>query len=264
MGGPILVTGATGTQGGAVLRALVRHGRPVAALVRDPGSDRARALGVEVRQGDLTDTASLEAAFAGVSAVYAVTTPFGDGAEAEVQQGRCIVDAAVAASVPWLLFASVASAGRAAVPHFASKATVEAYLAESPLRWTVVAPSYFYENVGGASDRLALALDRATPLHQIALENLGDVVADIVARADEHVGQRVELAGDAPTPEQMAEALGVPFEQLAIEVVEERSTDLAAMYRFLQGAGYGIDVEAVRNRYPKVPWLSFADWAGAR
>ena len=264
MDGPILVTGATGTQGGAVLRAFVRHERQVAALVRDPGSDRARALGVELRKGDLTDAASLEAAFAGVGAVYAVTTPFGDGAEAEIQQGQRIVDAAVAAAVPWLVLASVASAGRAAVPHFASKAKVEAYLATSPLRWTVVAPSYFYENVGGATDRLALALDAGTPLHQIALDDLGDVVAAVIAREDEHIGERVELAGDAPTPAQMAAALGVPYEQLPIEAVEERSADLAAMYRFLGESGYGIDVEAVRGRYPDVPWRSFRDWASAR
>lgn len=260
----ILVTGATGTQGGAVLRALVRNGHDVTALVRDPSTERAQALGVEMRRGDMTDPASLEAAFTGIGAVYAVTTPFGDGADAEVEQGRNVIESAIAASVPWLILASVASAGRAAVPHFESKARIEAHLVSSSLRWTIVAPSYFYENVGAPTDSLALALDRSTPLHQIALDNLGDVVAAIVSRQTEHVGQRVELAGDAPTPEAMADALGIPFQQLPIEAVEERSADLASMYRFLAQSGYGIDVSAVRARYPEVPWQSFADWASAR
>lgn len=262
--GPVLVTGATGTQGGAVLRALVRHGHEVAALVRDPDSDRAQALGVELRRGDMTDVASLETAFAGVGAVYAVTTPFRDGAEAEVAQGGGVIDAAVAARVPWLVLASVASAGHAPVPHFESKAKIEARLTDSPLRWTVVAPGYFYENVGTPTDGLRLALDGATPLHQIALDNLGDVVAAILGRQDEHVGQRVEVAGDAPTPEAMAAALGVGFERAPIEEVEERSADLAAMFRFLAETGYDIDTAAVRARYPEVPWVSFSDWARAR
>ena len=264
LNGPILVTGATGTQGGRVLRALARHGYDVAALVRDPDADRARALGVELRQGDMTDPTGLEAAFAGVGAVYAVTTPFADGADAEERQGRTVIDAAVASSVPWLILASVASAGRAAVPHFESKAKIEAHLRTTSLGWTVVAPSYFYENVGTPEDSLALALDPATPLHQISLDNLGDVVAAIIPRQAEHIGQRVELAGDAPTPAAMAGALGVPFQQLPIDKVEARSADLAAMYRFLAETGYGIDVKAVRARYPEVPWMSFADWAGGR
>jgi uncharacterized protein YbjT (DUF2867 family) len=261
IGGPILITGATGTHGGAVLRALVRHGHDVIALVRDPDGARARALGVDLRPGDMTDPDSLQAAFDDAGAVYAVTTPFGDGADAEVEQGRGVIAAAAAASVPWLILASVASAGRAAVPHFESKAKIEAHLADSALDWTVVAPSYFYENIGTPDDKLALPLPPDTPLHQVALDNVGDVVAAILARRDEHLGQRVEIAGDDPTPKAMAEALSVPFEQQPIDEVEERSPDLAAMYRFLADTGYGIDVEAVRASYPEVPWVPFAEWA---
>ncbi|WP_354698476.1 hypothetical protein DSM112329_04158 [Paraconexibacter sp. AEG42_29] len=267
---PVLVTGATGTQGGAVARAIAASGRPVAALVRDPAAPRAVALaelGIELRKGDLGDPDSLVTAFAGVSALYAITTPFEAGADAEVAQGVAIVDAAGRAAVPWLILASVAAADRAPVPHFRSKARIEAHLRSADVPWTVVAPSYFYENVAvapGEEPRLALPLDPGTPLHQIALADLGATVAAIIGRREEHLGRRVELAGEAPTPAAMAQALGAVYEQVPLAAIEQRSADLGAMYRFLAGEGYGIDVDAVRRTYPEVTWTTFREWAGAR
>jgi len=270
----VLVTGATGTQGGAVLRGILQRGdRRVAALVRDPSAPRAAALadlGVELRAGDLSDADSLAAAFASVDAVYAVTTPFGDGAEAEVAQGEAIVTAAERVALPWLVLASVAAADRADVPHFFSKARIERRLSGSSVPWTVVAPSYFYENVAGAArqaadtGRLAMPLPADVPLHQVALDDLAGVVAAILRRRDEHLGVRVEVAGDAPTPAQMAAALGAEFVEQPLAEVRTRSADLGAMYAFLAGEGYGIDVAAVRERYPEVAWRSFASWAAGR
>jgi uncharacterized protein YbjT (DUF2867 family) len=269
--GTVLITGATGTQGGAVLRGVLARGGPrVAALVRDPAAPKAAALaelGVELRTGDLGDPASLRAAFAGTDAVYAVTTPFASGADAEVAQGEAIVDAAEAVGLPWLVLASVAAADRADVPHFVSKARIERRLATSSVPWTVVAPSYFYENVAGAAREardtgtLRMPLPATTPLHQVALADLAAVVAAILTRRDEHLGARVEVAGDAPTPAQMAAALGASYAEEPLADVLDRSADLGAMYAFLAGDGYGIDVEAVRARYPEVAWRAFADWA---
>ena len=271
MADPILVLGATGTHGGAIARGLVAAGRSVRGLVRDPESPRAQAVragGVELVTGELMDPASLTRAFAGVGAVYAVTTPFEHGAHDEERQGSHIIEAASQAGLPWLLLASVAAAGRARVPHFASKARIEAQLAETDLAWTVIAPSYFYENVLGARDAIAtgtlpMAVPPDKPLHQVALVDLGAVVAAVLDRRDEHVGARVEVAGDAPTPAEMAAAFGVRYEPVSLEAIRGRSADLAAMYEFLSGTGYGIDVGAVRARYPEVVWTPFAEWARA-
>jgi uncharacterized protein YbjT (DUF2867 family) len=267
----VLVLGATGTHGGAVARGLGAAGIDVAALVRDPASDRARALaqaGAALVQGDLLDQASLERAFAGHQAVYAVTTPFEHGAGEEERQGETIVAAARTVSLPWLIFASVAAAARSGVPHFVSKARIEELVAASGVPWTVVAPSYFYENLLGsraaiAGGELPIALPHDTPLHQVALRDLGGVVAAVVARRAEHLGVRVEIAGDAPTPAQMAGALGVRYRQVPVEEIRARSADLGAMYDFLAREGYGIDVAAVRGRYPEVPWTTFAEWAAS-
>jgi uncharacterized protein YbjT (DUF2867 family) len=266
---PILVLGATGPHGGAVARGLLAAGLTVHALVRDPDSDRARALaagGVRLVPGDLLDRASLVRGFAEVAAVYAVTTPFARGADEEERQGETIIAAAVEAELGWLLLASVAAADRAPVPHFRSKAQIEQRLAATAVPWTVIAPSYFYENVLGSRDaimegRLPLALPPDRPLHQVALADLGRLVAAVLVRRDEHLHRRIEVAGDAPTPNEMAAALGVRYEPVPLETIRQRSPDLAAMYAFLADEGYGIDVAALRAAYPEVAWTTFADWA---
>jgi hypothetical protein len=61
----------------------------------------------------------------------------------------------------------------------------------------------------------------------------------------------------------MAAAFGVRYEPVSLEEIRARSVDLAAMYEFLSGPGYGIDVGAVRACYPEVVWTPFAEWARA-
>jgi uncharacterized protein YbjT (DUF2867 family) len=265
----MLVFGATGTHGGAVARALLTAGVSVAAFVRDPRSERARALegvGARLVPGDLDDTASVSAALEGMEAAYAVTTPFEGGPGEEVRQGDQIIEAATRTQLPWLIFASVASATTAGVPHFRSKAQIEQRLLDSSLAWTVVAPSYFYENALGSATaisdgRLPLPLPAKKPLQQVALEDLGALVVAILSRREEHIGERVEVAADSPTPEQMARALGVKHEQTPLAEVAQRSPDIAAMYAFLARDGYAVDVDALKRRYPEVTWKTFVEWA---
>jgi uncharacterized protein YbjT (DUF2867 family) len=267
--GPVLVFGATGTHGGAVAKELLARAVPVQVLVRDPHSERAQALarsGAHLVVGDLRDEPSLTRAMSGATVAYAITTPFEEGADAEVRQGRAIIGAAVEARLPWLIFASVAAAGRADVPHFQSKARVEEQLRDAPVPWTVVAPSYFYENVIGSratilEGLLPLPLPVEKPLHQVGLRDLGAVVAAILDRREEHLSERVEIAADAPTPAEMAGALGARAVETPLDDLRERRPDIAALYAFLANDGYDIDMRAVRARYPEVAWMSFAEWA---
>jgi uncharacterized protein YbjT (DUF2867 family) len=267
--GPVLVFGATGTHGGAVAKELLARAVPVQVLVRDPHSERAQALaknGAHLVVGDLRDQQSLARAMSGAAVAYAITTPFEEGADAEARQGRAIIGAAVEARLPWLIFASVAAATRADVPHFQSKARIEERLRDAPIPWTVVAPSYFYENVIGSraailQGLLPLPLPVEKPLHQVGLRDLGAVVAAILDRREEHLSGRVEVAGDAPTPREMAAVLGARAVETPLDELRERSPDLAALYAFLAADGYGIDVHALRARYPEVTWMTFAEWA---
>ena len=274
--GPVLVMGATGGQGGAVAAALLRAGRPVRALVRDPASPRARRLsaaGAQLAAGEFTDHDALVAGMRAVSAVFAVTTPFEAGVAAEVRQGTAIVAAATAARVPHLVFSSVAGAtAGTGVPHFDSKAATERALAASGVPHTVVAPTYFYDNaLGGYRDLLdgvfELPLPAGRPLQQLDRPDLGGFVEFMLRDPRAYAGRRIELASDSPTPAQMsaalADALGrhVRYAEVPMAAVRRGSADMAAMWDFLRGAGYQVDIAALRSDYPAVGWTSFAGWA---
>ena len=242
-------------------------------MVRRPDEPRARHLaerGVEVVGGSLDDGSALVAAMAGAGAVFALTTPFEAGVDAEVAQGRAIVAAAVDAQVPHLVFSSVAGADQhTGVPHFDSKAIVEKDLAASGLPYTVTAPTYFFDNALGGVDRInagildvPLAADH--PLQQLGRPDLGAFVAKVLRDPTRYVGQRIELASDAVTPAQMAEMIGtavgrrVRHEQTPLESIG--NPDMYAMWRFLNGPGYQVDIEALHKANPDIPWMSFADW----
>ncbi|WP_204038519.1 NmrA family NAD(P)-binding protein, partial [Micromonospora qiuiae] len=120
---PVLVTGATGNQGGAVARALLATGVPVHALVRNPNTESAAALanlGAVLVHGDLDDITSLAAALVGVNAVFSVQTsdvtdPTGDS---EIQRGDNLVKAARSAGVEHFVHTSVAGTAAVDVEHF--------------------------------------------------------------------------------------------------------------------------------------------------
>ena len=128
----ILVTGATGQQGGSTLRALQKSERnwTLRALVRDPSAARARVLaseGVELARGNLNDEASVRAALEGVDGVFSVQSPQEGGPEAEERQGKLLASAAVAAGVRHFVYSSAGGAERnSGIPHFESKWRIEA------------------------------------------------------------------------------------------------------------------------------------------
>ena len=124
---PILVIGATGQQGGAVARALLAKGQKVRVMTRHPEKTASLAqAGAEVVQGNLTNQADLQMALRGVYGVFAMSTPFEAGMEAEVRQGIMLADAAKQAGIAHYVYTSVGSAHRnTGIPHFDSKWKVE-------------------------------------------------------------------------------------------------------------------------------------------
>ncbi|WP_369251955.1 NmrA/HSCARG family protein [Streptomyces sp. R41] len=271
---PVLVLGATGGQGGAVVSALLSRGTAVRGLVRNPQSASARRLAarnVEVVGGDLMDRESLALAMRGVAGVFAMTTPFESGPAAEIAQGRSILTAAHDARVPHLVFSSVAGADQdTGVPHFETKAVIERELAAGELPYTILGPTYFFDNALGGEDRirqgvLDLPLPPDRPLQQLARPDLGEFTAAVFAAPDAFVGQRIELASDAPTPGDMAAALGTALggsvRHNEVQLNEIGNEDMRAMWTFLRGPGYRVDLSALHAAHPDVRWTSFADWA---
>lgn len=282
---PVLVLGATGRQGGATARALLRRSHDVHALVRDPRAPAARQLaqqGALLVQGDLDDPASLRAAVADARAVFSVQPhPMSaDGIEQEVRRGKVVGDAAKAAGIAHLVYSSVAGAERATgVPHFASKWAIEQHLRALGLPLTVLRPAMFMDNFAGHSRphlvdgtlavRLPVAL--GTPLQIVASQDIGAFAADVIERPDDYIGRALELAGEAPTGSEMAQAFervtGTParFEQQPLDEVRAFSNDMALMWEWIQNAGYeSADIAALRERHPGLltlaAWLERTGW----
>ncbi|MGO4617252.1 NmrA/HSCARG family protein [Nocardia sp. 2YAB30] len=274
MNGRYAVLGSTGAQGGAVVAALTEAGASVRGITRHRQSSRAQRLaqsGVEVVAADLSDIDAVGRAFDGVDAVFALTTPFEDGPSAELDQGATIIAAARLAQVPHLVFSSVSDADRhTGIPHFDSKARVEEALRASGVPYTIVGPTYFYDNLLGdieqlRAGRIVMPIPADIPLQQLSRRDLGRFVAVILGDPLPFRGVRIDIASDDPTPRQMASVLsGVLDRTVDVTTVDPHqisSPDMRAMFEFLSGTGYSADISRLKSLYPDVGWQTFEDWA---
>jgi uncharacterized protein YbjT (DUF2867 family) len=270
----ILVTGATGHQGGAVVRVLREKGYPVCALTRHPDRPEAHALvghGTEILRGDLNDMPSLTRAIEGVYGVFGMTTPMQDGIEREVKQGRNLVDAAKRSRVSHFVFSSVAAADRkTGIPHFESKFVIEEHLRSTGLKYTIFRPVFFMENWLGMrhiieEGTLALPLTPDTRLQMIAVNDIGVFASMAFDHPGRWQGRVVELAGDELSMSEIAESLGrlagreVKYVQISWEDYEAAAgRELTIMYRWFQDHGYTVDIGSLRNEHPNL--MTFERW----
>lgn len=233
---PVLVTGGTGKQGGAVLHELRKRGIPVRALVRDPSGEKVAALGelgVELAKGDLNDAVSLRPACVGVRAVFSVQMPDMTDllSDLELTQARNLIEAAKAEGVPHFVQSSVSgtaerenapgwSEGRWHATHMGHywdmKAAVEASVRDAGFqRWTIVRPAFFMENfirpsflfANWTEDRLLTAIRPDTELAMVAVHDIGVAVAMAVENPDRFNGLQLELAGDRLSMREVAAVL---------------------------------------------------------
>ena len=273
--GTILVTGATGLQGGAVLRHLVAGGFSVRVLARDSDSERARLIsstGIEIVRGDLTDRVSLDRALHGVDGVFSMATPWEQGFDAEVIQGTTLGDAAKAAAVRHYVYSSIGAADRdTGIPHFETKTRIERHLRDLELPLTVVRPVWFYENFNsfgmqqvGDAYEIRTPLRRETKLQMIAVDDVGAFVTLAFGKPDEWIGRELEIAGDELTMEQIAEAIQsytgmhTDYVQVPVEEVRAYSEDFAVAYEYFEREGYKADLLDLRRMRPDL--TTFAEW----
>ena len=276
----VLVTGATGKQGGHLVRELLARGHAIRALTRKPESAGAAALaarGVTIVTGDFEDQGSLERAARGVDTVFAMSTPFESGATTETREGINIVRAASAAGVgvSHLVYASVAGADRATgIPHFDSKFEVEKAIRQSGVPFTIVAPVFFMENfladwlaAGIAKGSIAMALPATRRLQQIAVADIAQFTALVIERRESFLGKRIDIASDELTVATAAAAISeasgrhIEYTALPIDAVRQWNDDLARMFEWFDRVGYDADVVGLRWLYPEVDWHRFSNWA---
>src|SRR5829696_6609678 len=232
----IAVTGATGTQGGGLVRAILadpNSGFTVRAITRDPNKDKAKALaaaGAEVVQGDLDDVESLKNAFAGAHGVYAVTNFWEHfSAEKEKSQAKNIADAARAAGAKHVIWSTLEDTrklmspddkrmpmlqGKYRVPHFDAKADANAAFAGLPT--TLLVTSFYWDNLylfglapkKGEDGNYSWTFPMGNAkLPGIAAEDIGKSAYGIFKGGQQYIGKTVGIAGESLSFQEMSEKL---------------------------------------------------------
>jgi uncharacterized protein YbjT (DUF2867 family) len=275
----ILVTGATGQQGGATARELLAEGHAVHAMTRHPDGEAAKALeaaGATIVRGDLDDEDSLRAALAGKWGAFAVQNTWEAGVVGEEEQGKRFARIAREAGVQHYVYSSVGSADRSTgIPHFDNKDRVEHVVRGLGFpSWVILRPVFFMENLAspwfkpGIDDgTLALGMGGDTPLQMIAVRDIGAYGKMAFDRHEELNGEAIDLAGDSLTPREMAavlsEAAGRPVQHLAVPLDEVRkaSEEFAIMLAWFEKVGYDADIEGNAERYGIRP-TRFPEWVG--
>jgi uncharacterized protein YbjT (DUF2867 family) len=275
----VLVTGATGKQGGALIQGLLSApdtaGLNILAVTRDASSPRALELGanfnVAIVQGDMTQPEAMFEKFGPIWGVYSVQI----NSDAEEQQGKAMVDAAVAHGVQHFVYSSGDRGGPEKSPvnptkvkNFAAKYRVEKHLEEkaaaSPqnMTYTILRPVTFFENLttdihGKGFARMWEQMG-AKKLQFVSTRDIGRIAADSFMHPNNYRNIALTLAGDELTqPEadvMFRAAVGFPMPMapcpMASTVKFFLKGTVGDMFRWFELEGYGGDVAACHKLYP--------------
>lgn len=234
----IAVLGATGAQGGGLVRAILRDpngGYAARAITRDPESEKAKELakaGAEVVRADVDEGASLRRAFEGAHGAFCVTFFWAHfSAEKEMAEAKLMAQAAKQAGVKHVIWSTLEDTrnwvplsdnrmptlgGKFKVPHFDGKGEADAYFAEAGVPTTLLLTSFFWENFiffgagpqKGPDGKLALTFpmgDKKLP--GIGAEDIGKCTYGVFKRGSEFIGKKIGIASEMLTGTQMASSL---------------------------------------------------------
>jgi uncharacterized protein YbjT (DUF2867 family) len=275
----VLVTGATGKQGGAVARELLsRGGYRVRAMTRKPDSPNARALkdqGAEVVEADLNDDASLRKAMDGAWGVFAVQNTWEAGVEGEEEQGHRQARLARDAGVQHYVYTSVASADRkTGIPHFENKSRIEDTVRSLGFpSHVILRPVFFMENFLSPwfkpaidQGQLMMAVKPETSVQMIAVDDIGKYGGWAFDQHEQLNRREIDIAGDSKTMPESARIIGqtaghpVAFAPPPIEEVRKGSADFAAMLEWFDRVGYDADI-AANSRESGILPTTLSEWA---
>ncbi|TDL19695.1 NAD-binding protein [Rickenella mellea] len=288
----IVVTGATGAQGGSVVRFLLEDGTfSVRGVTRNANSDKAKELaakGVEVVTANLHDIESVKKAFTGAYGVFGVTNfwdPNEGGSEKEIAQGKNLVDAAKATGISHFVWSTLDNTAPIHAVHWDSKAQVDDYLKASGVPRTSLYTAFYYENFatffklaknadGGLEANWPPVMLSDGPLGMYAVEDTGAWVLEAFKNPTEWVGKDIRVIAEVVTPraaaKTLSDILGKPVKLAEVNEEAFESTkdipQLKELYYnnkwFYHNKGSpNRDPEQTRKIYPKVQ--SFETWAKA-
>lgn len=281
----ILVTGATGAQGGSVADFLLKSGNySVRAFTRNAGSDKAKTLsakGIEVVEGSMDDVNSLTDAMKDCYGVFGVTS-FWEHFNKEFDQGKNLLDAVSKSNISHFIFSTLPGAkkisnGKYIAPHLDLKSDLEDYAKSLDLKATYLHAAFYYENFLSffppqkADDgSYSFGFPQSNNLRAISVEDLGGIVLQIFEHPEEFIGRTVFAAGESLTPAEYAAVMSdvlnkkVNFNFIPQEVFAgfgfPGADDLAAMFAFQQEylPPPHKDADECRKIYPELK--TFRQW----
>lgn len=292
----ILVSGATGKQGGVVIDAVLNLPNAseftILALSRDAKAAKATALtkksaNIKVVEGNLDDcNAIFDKIEEPLHGVFSIQVPFGKGAnpESEERQGKALVDVAIKHNVKHFVYSSADRGGPHSaddptnVPHFISKHNIEKHLeaksASSAMTYTIFRPVAFMENMSpDFIGKMFVAMWKSslspqTRLQLISTTDIGWFAAQAFAHPEDPQwkNQAVSLAGDeqdiAGMEATFKKVVGAPLPStfnLLGKLALFAIGDMGAMFKWFEhGTGFKADIAALRKQNPAM--LTFEDW----
>lgn len=276
----ILITGATGKQGGAVIEALIASQAPfqILALTRDVS--RAQSLAskpnVTIVEGDISKPSSIFEANNPIYGVFCVTVP--GKKDAEEAQAKPLIDESLKNGVEHFVFTSVERGGSdksetnpTNIPHFAAKHRIEEYLKEksdngTKMSYTILRPVAFMDNLepgffGKVFASMWAGLGNK-PLQLISVRDIGLFGAR--AFTDPSFKNRaIGMAGDELTLAQgkkvFKDTMGFDMPEtygFVGAVIKWMMTEIGTMFRWFEDEGYAVDIQALRKEEPRLQDLS--------
>ncbi|GKT59843.1 NmrA-like family domain-containing protein [Colletotrichum tofieldiae] len=292
----ILITGATGKQGGAVVDALLNHKSSdvLLAVTRNANSASARRLAaksssIKIVEGDLDAASTLFAsakAAAGATPLWGVFSvqAMGDKkSDQETRQGKALIDEAIKAGVQHFVYSSVERGGDerswnnpTPVPHFITKHRIEHHLRDStadnksPMGWTILRPVIFMDNLApGFFSKVFLTMIHDTmgekPLQWIATKDIGFFAAEAFRDPKTWNKKAIGLAGDSLTFSQLSqtfesvtgEPAGTTFGVLG-KALKHGVQEVGIMVSWFKDEGYKANMAEIKRIHPDV--MTMRDW----
>ncbi|KAI2832748.1 hypothetical protein CBS12448_6846 [Aspergillus niger] len=266
----VLITGATGKQGGALIRNLLLRKAPfeILALV----------------EGDLDDPGAIfrnaqRLTTSPIWGVYSVQAAIGN--KAEETQGKALIDESIRQKVKFFVYSSVDRGGEersfqnpTKIPHFIKKHNIEHHLVDRSksgnMDWVVLRPVAFFENltpdffgkVFTTCFKMALA---GKPLQLVATSDIGYFGAEAFLNPEKYKGRALSLAGDELT----FEGMGLIFEQKTgrplpmtfrpvCSLFMAMMKDMGYMFQWFRNEGYKADIPKLREIHPEM--MDFSTW----
>ncbi|KAH8799770.1 nucleoside-diphosphate-sugar epimerase family protein [Xylogone sp. PMI_703] len=279
----VLITGATGKQGGAVVKSLLSRNATfeILAVTRNAQSSSAQSLlkkspKIKLVEGNLDNPALIfqnakKATSVPIWGVFSVQAAIG-GDGHEEPQGKALIDASIKAGVKHFVYTSVDRGGEKSintptnVPHFITKHNIEHHLIEKTkngeMDWTILRPVAFFENF--TPDFLGKVFATAwkntlkqKPLQLIAIDDIGFFAAEAFINSEKYKGTSISLAGDEITYDQMAtifkQKIGrdVPLTLgMVCSLLLKMSKEFGSMFRWFANEGYGANIAELKKIHP--------------